>query len=421
MLTTPTALSRLFFMPALIVVLVLHFSVFGESTHNPIGIRPLNEAYLALCMGFAMLLLLASTEDTPREYRLLMYYALFSCAIYLCLPMLFAYYTYGQPLMYGFIEERRVLFSLGFVPLLYFGRRVTAGQFERAFIAVALLSAVLSWGFKFGVVPDLRDEVASYDRPDRSSIGHMLMCFTFFYCIVLWDRGRSPIDGSPRGKLGYLLIAAVLLLTLVFATQTRQLLVLCLAFALFYLRLKALFWAVSCAVLAAPLYLYPELLQAVGIDTSFYDQQFEQGVEDGVRPYTIATIFEHLEQENWLPSGSLSLMWQNGFVPYFGEQFFLSDVGFFGLLFRFGFLSFLVVPVTLLFYRHIARAVDTDMSIIYPAMLAFIVIWPLNGLMAYTQGVIAMLLVVHSLSIQHRRCQEQLHEYRTYPQLQGSY
>ncbi|MFC3607063.1 hypothetical protein [Stutzerimonas tarimensis] len=421
MISRPTFASRFIFFPALLVVLMLHFSLFGESTHNPIGIRPLNEAYLSLCIGFAILLMLAATEETSREFRVLMYYAVFTCAVFIVLPMIFSYFTYGQPFVYGFIEERRVLYCLGFAPLLYVGKRVTPLQFERALIYVALLAAVLSWGFKFGMVPDWRDEVASWDRPDRSSIGPYLMCLTFFYCVAIWDKGASPIDGSPRSKNLYLLFAAILLLTLVFATQTRQLIALCLVFAVFYLRAKVLMWGVMLAVLLAPLYIYPELLQIVGIDLGFYDEQFESGVEDGVRPYTIASIFMHLDQVNWLPSGSLSLMWQGGFVPYFGEHFFLTDVGIFGLLFKYGFLTFLIVPITLFFYRKIAKAIDDDMSFIYPAVLALICIWPLAGLLAYNQATIAFLLVMHSLKAQHQRSKEQVYEYRSYPKLQGSY
>lgn len=421
MINDSTFASRFIFFPALIVTLSLHFAVFGEGTHNPIGIRPLTELYLAACIGLAFLIMLSSNGTTSREFRLLMYYGVYTSVVFIVGPMLFSYYTYGQPFLYGFIEERRVLFCLGFIPLLYLGKRVTGLQFERAFIYVALLCALLSWGFKFGLVMDLRDKVASYDRPDRSTIGAHLMCLTFFYCIQLWATGKSPLDGSTRNKSLYLLFAVILLLTLVFATQTRQLIVLCLAFTLFYLRARAIVWGLCVGVLLAPLYLFPDLLKAAGIDVSFYTDQAQGGVEDGVRPYTIDSIFRHLDEVDWLPSGSLSLMWQDGFIPYFGEHFFLSDVGFFGLLFRFGFLTFLIVPVTLFLYQRIAKRINPDMSFIYPTVLAYMVIWPLNGMLAYCQSMFAMLFVLHALKAQHLRSQERTYEYRAYPQLQGSH
>jgi len=51
--------SRFFFFPLLILALILHFSVFGDSPHNPYGIKGLNELYLAVSIVFTILLLLA--------------------------------------------------------------------------------------------------------------------------------------------------------------------------------------------------------------------------------------------------------------------------------------------------------------------------------------------------------------------------
>ncbi|AZZ45036.1 hypothetical protein C1896_09010 [Pseudomonadaceae bacterium SI-3] len=413
--------SKFFFLPLAVLAIVLHFSVFGDSTHNPIGFKFLNEAYLAVCLGLSLLLILASTEEASREFRILMYYAFYSVFVFTVLPAIFSFYTFGQPITYGLIEERRILFTFGFVPLLLLAKHISTRQFEHALIYAALIAVILSWCFKFGLVPDLREEQTSWDRPDRSSIGPFLICFAYFYCIQVWAKGKSPINGEQRQRKLYLLIAAVLLLTLVFATQTRQLIVLCLAFTLFSLRAKAIIWAASLCVLLSPLFFYPELLEVLGLNIEFYENSLDGDVEDGVRPYTIASVFSHLSLVNWLPSGSLSLMWQDGFIPYFGEHFFLSDIGIIGTLFRFGFLTFLLVPLTLFVYRRIARSINTEMEFTYAVMLAFFVIWPLNGLFEYTQPVICMLFVLHALRARHLRSKERVHERRTYSQLQSCY
>ena len=415
-----TITSRFFFLPLLVLTFALHFSVFGESPHNPYGITMVNELYLALCLCLTAFLILAMADEASREIRILMYYCLYSTVVFLVLPAVFAYFTYGQPIVYGLIEERRILFCLGFVPLLLLSKRVSTLQFERALIYAALVAAFLSWCFKFGVIPDLRDEVRSDDRPDRSSIGPFLICFGYFYCIQIWSKGKSPINDAKRNRNLYLVIAALLLLTLVFATQTRQLIVLCLAFTLFCLRAKAVIWAASLCVLLSPFYLYPSLLEMLGLNIEFYDNALD-GIEDGVRSTTVSMIFDHLNLVNWLPSGSLSLMWQDGFIPYFGEHFFLSDVGIVGTLFRFGFLTFLIVPLSLLVYRNIARNIGTDMQFLYSVMLALFVIWPLNGLFEYGQPVIATLFVIHAMKARHLRSQEKVHERRTYSQLQSCY
>ncbi len=415
-----TITSRFFFLPLLVLTFALHFSVFGESPHNPYGITMVNELYLAICLCLTAFLILAMADEASREIRILMYYCLYSTVVFLVLPAVFAYFTYGQPIVYGLIEERRILFCLGFVPLLLLSKRVSTLQFERALIYAALVAAFLSWCFKFGVIPDLRDEVRSDDRPDRSSIGPFLICFGYFYCIQIWSKGKSPINDAKRNRNLYLVIAALLLLTLVFATQTRQLIVLCLAFTLFCLRAKAVIWAASLCVLLSPFYLYPSLLEMLGLNIEFYDNALD-GIEDGVRSTTVSMIFDHLNLVNWLPSGSLSLMWQDGFIPYFGEHFFLSDVGIIGTLFRFGFLTFLIVPLSLLVYRNIARNIGTDMQFLYSVMLALFVIWPLNGLFEYGQPVIATLFAIHAMKARHLRSQEKVHERRTYSQLQSCY
>ncbi|MCO7544255.1 hypothetical protein [Stutzerimonas nitrititolerans] len=415
-----TITSRFFFLPLLVLTFALHFSVFGESPHNPYGITMVNELYLAICLCLTAFLILAMADEASREIRILLYYCLYSTVVFLVLPAVFAYFTYGQPIVYGLIEERRILFCLGFVPLLLLSKRVSTLQFERALIYAALVAAFLSWCFKFGVIPDLRDEVRSDDRPDRSSIGPFLICFGYFYCIQIWSKGKSPINDAKRNRNLYLVIAALLLLTLVFATQTRQLIVLCLAFTLFCLRAKAVIWAASLCVLLSPFYLYPSLLEMLGLNIEFYDNALD-GIEDGVRSTTVSMIFDHLNLVNWLPSGSLSLMWQDGFIPYFGEHFFLSDVGIIGTLFRFGFLTFLIVPLSLLVYRNIARNIGTDMQFLYSVMLALFVIWPLNGLFEYGQPVIATLFVIHAMKARHLRSQEKVHERRTYSQLQSCY
>lgn len=413
--------SKFFFLPLTVLAIVLHFSVFGDSTHNPIGFKFLNEAYLAVCLGLSLLLILASTEESSREFRILMYYAFYSVFVFTVLPAIFSFYTFGQPITFGLIEERRILFTFGFVPLLLLAKHISTRQFEHAFIYAALIAVILSWCFKFGLVPDLREEQTSWDRPDRSSIGPFLICFVYFYCIQVWAKGKSAINGEQRQRKLYLILAAVLLLTLVFATQTRQLIVLCLAFTLFSLRAKAIIWAASLCVLLSPLFFYPELLEILGLNVEFYESSLDGDVEDGVRPHTIASVFSHLNLVNWLPSGSLSLMWQDGFIPYFGEHFFLSDIGIIGTLFRFGFLTFLLVPLTLFVYHRIARSINSEMEFTYAVILAFFVIWPLNGLFEYTQPVICMLFVLHALRARHLRSKERVHERRTYSQLQSCY
>src|SRR5690606_39313989 len=81
--------------------------------------------YLAICLCLTAFLILAMADEASREIRILMYYCLYSTVVFLVLPAVFAYFTYGQPIVYGLIEERRILFCLGFVPLLLLSKRVS--------------------------------------------------------------------------------------------------------------------------------------------------------------------------------------------------------------------------------------------------------------------------------------------------------
>lgn len=186
----------------LIPLLILHLDVFGESPHNPVGILYLNELYLAICMAFTFFYLLTSIGTQQREFKILMTYAVYSSVVFIGLPAIFSFLFYGQPLVYGLIEERRILFSFGFATLMFLGRNMSASQFEKALLITALLAAVMAWMFKFGVLPDLRDKQSSFDRPDRSSIGAPALCLAYFYCIQTWNKGISPIDGSRTPSVG---------------------------------------------------------------------------------------------------------------------------------------------------------------------------------------------------------------------------
>ena len=90
-------------------------------------------------------------------------------------------------------------------------------------------------------------------------------------------------------------------------------------------------------------------------------------------------------------------------------------------MFRFGFLTFFVVPMSLFVYQRIARNINPDMGFNYAVMLALFVIWPLSGLFEYAQPIVVMLFVIHALRARHLRSKERVHERRTYSQLQSCY
>ncbi|MFC6479025.1 hypothetical protein ACFQDN_24420 [Pseudomonas asuensis] len=210
---------------------VLHFGLLEQNPQNPIGIKYLTELYLAMCLGFSALFLVGTVGAERKDYSVAFLFCLFSAFTFTFLPALFAELFYGQPLVYGVIEERRVLLCFSVIPLLYLAKRMSAAQFENAILIVALGAVLLSWLCYFEVLPDLRDGMdLDLSRPGRASTGAFALIIGYCLSIYFWGKGRSPIDGSPRSGFQHGILALVFLATLVFVTQTRQ--VICCALSL---------------------------------------------------------------------------------------------------------------------------------------------------------------------------------------------
>ncbi len=385
-------------------IMVLHFGLFEAAPQNPIGMKFVQELYLAMCVGFA-LLFMAGTAGNKKSnaYSTLFVYIAFTIATFTVLPALFAYLFYGQPMYYGIIEERRAMFCLSAILLLYIGQRMTASQFEKTILVTAVFAVVLSWLCYKEILPDLRPDTGNRDlsRPGRSSVGVLSLTMGYFLCLYYWHTGKSPIDGSPRSKQIYAILAMVFLLTIVFVTQTRQVLLMLAVFTILCLRGKAVVLGLIGLALVSPLILNPHLLDWAGVNVDFYIQSFSEGATDEIRQNTIEQIMFHLKENNWMPSGSLSLMWNNGFKRFFSFFFFLSDVGIFGTFFRFGLLAFVIIPVAFILYFNVARALNPNLKFVIAVFVANLVIWPLQGIFEYQQGLIAMLLVFQALRTYH--------------------
>ncbi|TWI50488.1 hypothetical protein IQ22_03882 [Pseudomonas duriflava] len=386
----------------LVAICIFQFGVFEQSNTNPIGIRYTGELYLAICLGFTTLFMLSTPGFRRNDYNIGLAFCFFSAFTFVLLPALFAELFYRQPLFFGLIEERRVLYCFSFVLLLYFSKRVSAAQFESIVLAVGLLSVILSWMFYFKMLPDLRDEVLDLSRPGRASPGAGAIIFSYCFCVYFAGKGRSPINGALKSKLLYAFLAFVFLATIVFVMQTRQVIVVCAVFTLLVLKSQSIKPIVFGSLILFPLMANPHLLEALGLNIDFYMNSVEEGPTDDVRGNTITAIMNHLDEYNWVPSGSLSLMWNGGFRQYFSNYFFLSDVGVIGTIFRFGFLAFAIIPIALFIHYKAAIKLNSNLDFTLAVFLAFLTIWPLQGIFEY-QGTTAFLLVVQALKTHHQR------------------
>ena len=67
------------------------------------------------------------------------------------------------------------------------------------------------------------------------------------------------------------------------------------------------------------------------------------------RAHTISTIWQELNASAFYGHGALSLSWNTGFHRFYGTNFFLADVGYAGMLFRYGlFFSIILLASSLI-------------------------------------------------------------------------
>ena len=128
--------------------------------------------------------------------------------------------NFGQPLAFGFLEERRILSAYVYFPLLDMLRsgRISVEKTESAVLSVMIICAVLMVAVNLSLIPAL-NEVRSSNialRSERLSIGSSFIA-AFLPLALLRLRGTEAIKG----------IAILVLLTFVLAaiTQSRQLLI----------------------------------------------------------------------------------------------------------------------------------------------------------------------------------------------------
>jgi hypothetical protein len=74
-----------------------------------------------------------------------------------------------------------------------------------------------------------------------------------------------------------------------------------------------------------------------------------------------------------IPHGALWAQWHDGFDRYFGPNFFLSDIGVFGELFRYG--AIFLAVLLLYYYGYIYKLIRTsEWNAVTRACTAFIII-----------------------------------------------
>lgn len=271
----------------------------------------------------------------------------------LALPVLSALLAnakFGQPLVYGLLEERRSFLYLLFFPAWYLmiKARPTQEELERFFLISGLACVLVGYLYYLGLIAENNDVAFTVDekdygltplRPNRFSVG---AAYVSVCAYLLMYRLRRVYSLSSIVLL--LLFASYLWLVL----QTRNTMLIWLLAGMWIFRSR---WGV---LLKSGIAVIAIVLVAYFIVPAFFANQyerfnelmFEATSEGGVRATTSQIVLHEVQQNFYIGMGALSLQWQNGFARIYNAYFYLSDVGLLGVFYRFGFLT----PIIALFY-----------------------------------------------------------------------
>ena len=270
---------------------------------------------------------------------------------------LLSFFNHGQPIIYGFLEERRLLLYLVFFPVLYLivYRNVSFETLGFYLVAGFCLASLVGFLYSFGVLNprvDLSFKVdgKSYQDVQEMYEGFRGGRFRIATAFLLWVFIYSLLQFRKTGRYFWISISGYCAAYVWIVIQTRTMMATMLIIALVIFR-KRLDRVLSIAWLGLPLvlsvvFIYPELIlnEYEKLLDLYHDVVEHSGPR--TRELTIGIILDEVWR-NPLGFGALSLQWKEGFLSIYNDNFYLSDVGIFGVVYRFGLFS---IPLIVLYY-----------------------------------------------------------------------
>ncbi|MEX5451467.1 hypothetical protein [Stutzerimonas stutzeri] len=330
----------------LIVLLLLNSGCFFLTDDKRAGIPYFREMFLLLVVASTVCLFVA--WKWVYQSRTSLWIIFMGCVLPVVSAVL-ANLNFGQPLPYGLLEERRFFEYLVFFPMLFLliMAQPTQEELGKYVLYVALTCATVGFSYYLGIIPQNTvvsfavDDWTQYEdllRPDRYRIGSAFVSISAFMLMY---------SMKERVTVGRLLILLYFVAYLWLVMQTRQTMLVWAVAGLwiFRKRIDSLMKmsALGITILAVSYFLVPEFY--VAQYERFHALLFEATSGPGVRDRTVATIIEAISNNNYIGMGALSLQWNGGFSTVYNQHFYLSDVGVFGVYYRFGFLALAVLLI----------------------------------------------------------------------------
>ena len=357
----------------LFLLLLLNSGCFFLTDDKRAGVPYLRELFLLMVIAATACLFIVWKWVYQSKTSL---WVLFMGLMLPLMSMALAKLNFGQPLVYGLLEERRFFEYLVFFPALFLliMAKPTEEELGRYLLYVALICATFGFCYYLGIIPQNAsasftvDDWSQYEdmlRPDRYRIGSAVVTITAFMLMY---------NMRERVTAGQLLILLYLVAYLWLVMQTRQtMLVWGLAgIWIFRKRIDSLMKmaVLGIGMLAISYFLFPEFY--VEQYERFHALLFEATSGPGVRDETIATIIDAISNNNFIGMGALSLQWNGGFSRLYNAHFYLSDVGVFGVYYRFGFLALAILLIYYGGYLWIMRQCSNKGSLLSAVQIAFV-------------------------------------------------
>ncbi|MEX1670634.1 hypothetical protein AB4876_17065 [Zhongshania guokunii] len=356
------------------------------------GVNGAQEVFFAILIIFSGLYLISKKGNV-----LLLEFAVFAIPFaMLLLSALLAEFRYGQPVIYGIAEFRRVLAILIFFPLIH-GLKVgyvTKGDILKWLKLIAIVLGVLN--VFVGASGGLE---LSQDSFERVGIGQHFVALGAILFFFDWISGREK---SALASYFFLLIVLLLVI------QTRQIVIATIIASLFLMEIRGkstVFFAVLIIIFLISLSfesVSSSLASRIPRVTELINGSDE--LSDSARGNAVRAIFQVFKESGWaLGYGGLYVNWNDGFKYYFGPNFILADVGLLGSVFRFGFAGVLIFLGYLYFQVKYIRSISDRAvkRICIAVFIQLLVMSPVASILDY-RGHVAGVLLALSCSLRKR-------------------
>lgn len=374
-------------------IVFLNSQIFSYAVNNPFGIKGVIEA-----MGvFLSLYTLHYLYSKSLKVKKIDFIIFLTPLILMSLSAFLALIKYNQPFYAGLIEERRMLSIYVYFPLIKYYRDYgnDINSLYKYIILSSIFAIFIGYLYQANIISAINDTmtITKDFRSDRATAGnqYVVISIIILYCTSLF---------KPQYNIKIYSLIFIFLLSLLFISQSRGILIaLLLVILILYRNFKQFaFKTISISIL---FFLF--LLFSISFDlkspllneiiTPFLDLTSEEYIQESVRSQSISKIINDFSI--W-GHGALWLQWQNGFARFYGEYFYLSDVGIWGTIFRYGIFSIIPISILLYFVKKVVYSTNVNRETIISTgiFLHIIFMLPIAAAFEYRGFIIALALVI---------------------------